>query len=284
MSLSVSLASDRTEPRMITKFMRLPLSIVADRLCGVPKVYIAEAIGTMMLVLLGDGVVANVLLTRSKGEKSGWIVITMGWGVAVAVAVYAVGRISGAHLNPAVTLALATIGSFSWTQVPGYIAAQMIGAFIGAALVWLTYLPHWGETADRAAKLGVFSTGPAIQRPGPNLITEVIGTAVLLFGILAIAANAQDLARPGELNLSYVFSRGLQPLLVGVLVLGIGLSLGGPTGYAINPARDLGPRMAHAVLPIAGKGPSDWQYSWIPVIGPIVGGIAGAGLFALIGF
>jgi glycerol uptake facilitator protein len=269
---------------MITTFMRLPLSIVADRLCGVPKVYIAEAIGTMMLVLLGDGVVANVLLTRSKGEKSGWIVITMGWGVAVAVAVYAVGRISGAHLNPAVTLALATIGSFSWTQVPGYIAAQMIGAFIGAALVWLTYLPHWGETADRAAKLGVFSTGPAIQRPGPNLITEVIGTAVLLFGILAIAANAQDLARPGELNLSYVFSRGLQPLLVGVLVLGIGLSLGGPTGYAINPARDLGPRMAHAVLPIAGKGPSDWQYSWIPVIGPIVGGIAGAGLFALIGF
>ncbi|PYR87864.1 MAG: aquaporin [Acidobacteria bacterium] len=264
--------------------MRLPLSIVADRLCGVPKVYIAEAIGTMMLVLLGDGVVANALLTRSKGQNSGWIVITMGWGVAVAVAVYAVGRISGAHLNPAVTLALAAIGSFSWAQVPGYVAAQMIGAFVGGVLVWITYLPHWAETADPAAKLGVFSTGPAIQRPGPNFITEVIGTAVLLFGILAIAANAQELARPGELNLSYVFSRGLQPLLVGVLVLGIGLSLGGPTGYAINPARDLGPRLAHAVLPIAGKGPSDWQYSWIPVAGPIVGGIAGAGLFALIGF
>jgi glycerol uptake facilitator protein len=264
--------------------MRLPLSIVADRLCGVPKVYLAEAIGTMMLVLLGDGVVANVLLTRSKGENSGWIVIGTGWGVAVAVAVYAVGRISGAHLNPAVTIALATIGSFSWAQVPGYIVAQLIGAFIGAILVWLTYLPHWELTADPAAKLGVFSTGPAVRRPGPNFITEVVGTAVLLFGILAIAGNAQELARPGELNLSFIFSRGLQPLLVGVLVLGIGLSLGGPTGYAINPARDLGPRLAHAVLPIAGKGSSDWQYAWIPVMAPIVGGIAGAGLFALIGF
>jgi glycerol uptake facilitator len=260
------------------------LSIVADRLCGVPKVYIAEAIGTMILVLLGDGVVANVLLTQSKGESSGWMVIATGWGIAVAVAVYAVGRISGAHLNPAVTIALATIGSFSWTQVPGYIAAQFIGAFIGAILVWLTYLPHWELTADPARKLGVFATGPAVRRPGPNFITEVVGTAVLLFGILAIAGNAQELARPGELNLSFVFSRGLQPLLVGVLVLGIGLSLGGPTGYAINPARDLGPRLAHAVLPIPGKGSSDWEYGWIPVLGPIVGGIAGAGLFALIGF
>ena len=237
-----------------------------------------------MLVLLGDGVVANVLLKRSKGENSGWMVITVGWGVAVALAVYAVGRISGAHLNPAVTIALATIGSFSWAQVPGYVAAQMIGAFVGAVLVWLAYLPHWRETADPAAKLGVFATGPAIQRAGPNFFTEAIGTAVLLFGVLAIAANAQELARPGELNLSYVFSRGLQPLVVGVLVLGIGLSLGGPTGYAINPARDLGPRLAHAVLPIPGKGPSDWPYSWIPIVAPIVGGIAGAGLFALIGF
>jgi glycerol uptake facilitator protein len=204
--------------------------------------------------------------------------------VAVAVAVYAVGRISGAHLNPAVTIALATIGSFSWAQVPGFILAQFIGAFIGAILVWLTYLPHWQLTADPATKLGVFCTGPAVRRSGPNFITEVVGTSVLLFGILAIAGNAQELARPGELNLSFVFSRGLQPLLVGVLVLGIGLSLGGPTGYAINPARDLGPRLAHAVLPIAGKGSSDWEYAWIPVLGPIVGGIAGAGLFALIGF
>ena len=246
--------------------------------------YLAELLGTMILVLLGDGVVANVLLQRSKGQNSGWIVITTGWGVAVAIAVYAVGRISGAHLNPAVTIALATIGSFSWAQVPGYIAAQMIGAFLGAVLVWLTYLPHWRETPDPGAKLGIFCTGPAIRSTGPNLITEIIGTAVLMFGILAIAANAQTLARPGDVDLSVVFSRGLQPLLVGVLVLGIGLSLGGPTGYAINPARDLGPRLAHALLPIPGKGASDWGYSWIPVVGPIIGGIAGAGLYSIVGF
>ena len=246
--------------------------------------YLAEILGTMILVLLGDGVVANVLLQRSKGQNAGWIVVTTGWGIAVAVAVYAVGRISGAHLNPAVTIALATIGSFSWAQVPGYIAAQMIGAFAGAVLVWLAYLPHWRETPDSGAKLGVFCTGPAIRSTGPNLITEIIGTAVLMFGILAIAANAQTLARPGDVDLSVVFSRGLQPLLVGVLVLGIGVSLGGPTGYAINPARDLGPRLAHAILPIAGKGPSDWEYSWIPIVGPIIGGIAGAGLYSIVGF
>jgi len=246
--------------------------------------YLAELLGTMILVLLGDGVVANVLLQRSKGQNSGWIVVTTGWGVAVAIAVYAVGRISGAHLNPAVTIALATIGSFSWAQVPGYIAAQMVGAFLGAVLVWLAYLPHWRETPDPGAKLGIFCTGPAIRSTGPNLITEIIGTAVLMFGILAIAANAQTLARPGDVDLSVVFSRGLQPLLVGVLVLGIGLSLGGPTGYAINPARDLGPRLAHALLPIPGKGASDWGYSWIPVVGPIIGGIAGAGLYSIVGF
>jgi glycerol uptake facilitator len=246
--------------------------------------YLAELLGTMILVLLGDGVVANVLLQRSKGQNSGWIVVTTGWGVAVAIAVYAVGRISGAHLNPAVTIALATIGSFSWAQVPGYIAAQMIGAVLGAVLVWLAYLPHWRETPDPGAKLGIFCTGPAIRSTGPNLITEIIGTAVLMFGILAIAANAQTLARPGDVDLSVVFSRGLQPLLVGVLVLGIGLSLGGPTGYAINPARDLGPRLAHAILPIPGKGSSDWGYAWIPVVGPIIGGIAGAGLYSIVGF
>ena len=246
--------------------------------------FLAELIGTMMLVLLGDGVVANVVLNKTKGQNSGWIVITMGWGVAVTIAVYAVGRISGAHLNPAVTIALATIGSFSWAQVPGYIAAQMIGAFLGAVLVWLAYLPHWRETPDPGAKLGIFCTGPAIRSTGANLITEIIGTAVLMFGILAIAANAQTLARPGDVDLSVVFSRGLQPLLVGVLVLGIGLSLGGPTGYAINPARDLGPRLAHAILPIPGKGSSDWGYAWIPVVGPIIGGIAGAGLYSIVGF
>lgn len=248
------------------------------------KPYLAEALGTLILVLLGDGVVANTLLARSKGENAGWIVITTGWGVAVAIAVYSVGRISGAHLNPAVTIALAAIGSFPWTEVPGYLLAQFAGAFAGAVLVWLVYLPHWRATVDPATKLAVFATGPAIPQAASNFLTEVIGTAVLLFGVLAIAANAQGLARPGDVDLSVVFSRGLQPLLVGLLVLGIGLSLGGPTGYAINPARDLGPRLAHALLPIAGKGSSDWRYAWIPVAAPIIGGIAGAALYTIIGF
>jgi glycerol uptake facilitator protein len=246
--------------------------------------YLAEAIGTMMLVLLGDGVVANVVLARSKGQHAGWMVVATGWGVAVAIAVYAVGRISGAHINPAVTIALATIGSFPWTQVPGYLLAQIVGAIAGAVLVWIAYLPHWSATDDRADKLGVFCTAPAIRNTTANLVCEAIGTMVLVFGILAIAGNAQAVSKPGDVDLSFVFSRGLQPLLVGVLVLGIGLSLGGPTGYAINPARDLGPRIAHAILPIAGKGRSDWGYAWIPVVAPIVGGIAGAGLYALVGF
>jgi glycerol uptake facilitator protein len=245
---------------------------------------LAELVGTLLLVLFGDGVVANVVLNRTKGQNGGWIVITVGWAVAVAIAVYAVGRISGAHLNPAVTIGLAAIGSFPWAEAPGYIAAQMAGAFLGAVLVWLAYLPHWAATADAGAKLAVFSTGPAVRHPAGNLLAEVIGTAALLFGILAIAANAQTVSRPGDIDLSFVFSRGLLPLLVGVLVLGIGLSLGGPTGYAINPARDLGPRIAHAVLPIAGKGGSDWDYSWIPVVGPVVGGVLGAGAYFMIGF
>ena len=245
---------------------------------------LAEAIGTMLLILLGDGVVANVLLTRSKGQNSGWIVITTGWGVAVAMAVYAVGRISGAHLNPAVTVGLASIGSFSWSDVPGYLVAQLIGAFLGAVLVWLAYLPHWKETTDSDLKLGVFCTAPAIRQTGANIVTEIVGTAVLVFGVLAIAANAQTLTRPGDVDLSFVFSRGLQPLLVGILVLGIGLSLGGPTGYAINPARDLGPRLAHFVLPIPGKRDADWSYAWIPIVGPIVGGILGAVAYTVVGF
>ena len=248
------------------------------------QTYLAEAIGTMILVLLGDGVVANVVLNRTKGQNSGWIVITTGWGVAVAIAVYAVGRISGAHLNPAVTIALAAIGSFPWPQVPGYVVAQMIGAMAGATLVWLAYWPHWRLTAEPPAKLAVFCTAPAMRSTGANIVCEVIGTAVLMFGILAIAGNAQTVSKPGDVDLSFVFSRGLQPLLVGVLVLGIGLSLGGPTGYAINPARDLGPRIAHALLPVAGKGSSDWGYAWIPVVAPIVGGLAGAGLYSLVGF
>ena len=246
--------------------------------------YLAEAVGTLILILLGDGVVANVLLSRTKGHNSGWIVITIGWGVAVAIAVYAVGRISGAHLNPAVTFGLAAIGAFPWRDVPGYVLAQMVGAFFGAALVWLSYLPHWRVTDDTGVKLAVFCTGPAVRSPGANVVTEIIGTAMLMFGVLAIGANAEGWAQAGEVDLSQVFSRALQPLLVGILVLGVGLSLGGSTGYAINPARDLGPRIAHALLPIAGKGSSDWSYSWIPVVAPIAGGIVGAALYSLIGF
>jgi glycerol uptake facilitator protein len=226
------------------------------------EAYIGEFIGTMILIILGDGVVAGVLLRNSKAENSGWIVITFGWGMAVAVAVYCVFQFSGAHINPAVTIALAVTGQFDWAQVPGYIIAQFLGAFVGGVIVWLAYLPHWEETEDEGLKLGVFCTAPAIYNTPANVITEIIGTFVLVFGILGIFGN--DLAP------------GLAPLLVGLLVLGIGLSLGGPTGYAINPARDLGPRIAHAVLPIAGKGGNDWGYAWIPVVAPIIGGILGA--------
>jgi glycerol uptake facilitator protein len=244
------------------------------------EVYLAEFIGTMILILLGDGVVANVLLRNSKGENSGWIVITFGWGMAVAIAVYAVGSISGAHINPAVTIGLASIGAFDWAQVPGYIIAQLLGAFTGAVLVWLAYLPHWAETEDAGLKLGVFSTAPAIRNRTANIITEIIGTAMLVFGVLGIVNNANVIGG----DLAAVFGTGFAPLLVGLLVLGIGLSLGGPTGYAINPARDLGPRIAHAILPIAGKGSSDWEYSWVPVVAPIIGGIIGAVLWNILGF
>ncbi|CAN5301741.1 MIP/aquaporin family protein [soil metagenome] len=240
--------------------------------------YIAEFIGTMILIILGDGVVAGVLLKNSKAENSGWIVITFGWAMGVAIAVYCVGQFSGAHINPAVTIGLAATGQFPLVDVIPYITAQFLGAFVGGVIVWLAYLPHWGPTEDPGLKLGVFCTAPAYRQTGPNIITEVIGTFVLLFGISGIVANAG--AIPGDL--SSVIATGLNPLLVGLLVLGIGLSLGGPTGYAINPARDLGPRIAHALLPIAGKGSNDWEYSWIPVVGPIIGGILGALLFTLL--
>src|SRR5829696_3768602 len=242
------------------------------------QAYLGEFIGTMILIILGDGVVAGVLLRNSKAENSGWIVITFGWGMAVAVAVYCVGQFSGAHINPAVTLSLAATGQFGWAQVPGYIIAQFLGAFVGGVIVWLAYLPHWGETEDSGLKLGVFCTAPAIYNTPSNVVTEIIGTFVLVFGISGIVANAG--AVPGDL--SAVIASGLNPLLVGLLVLGIGLSLGGPTGYAINPARDLGPRIAHAVLPIPGKGGNDWGYSWIPVVAPIIGGILGAVLFKVL--
>jgi glycerol uptake facilitator protein len=242
------------------------------------QAYIGEVIGTMILIILGDGVVAGVLLRNSKAENSGWIVITFGWGMAVAIAVYCVGQFSGAHINPAVTIGLATSGQFDWALVPGYIIAQFIGAFIGAVIVWLAYLAHWPETDDEGLKLGVFCTAPAIYNTPANVITEIVGTFVLVFGVSGLIANAG--AVPGDA--ATIIGSGLNPLLVGLLVLGIGLSLGGPTGYAINPARDLGPRIAHAVLPIAGKGGNDWGYSWIPVVGPIIGGILGGVLFVIL--
>ncbi|HVS14207.1 MAG TPA: MIP/aquaporin family protein [Thermoanaerobaculia bacterium] len=244
-------------------------------------IFLAEAIGTCLLVLLGDGVVANHLLGRTKGHGSGWMVITTGWAFGVAIAVYCVGRISGAHINPAVTLALFSIGQLEGSLVGTYVIGQMTGAILGAVLVWLAYLPHWKETPDPAAKLAVFATAPEIRSTPSNFLCEAIGTFVLVFGVLAIGQNAGEMVK-GDFDLSAVFSTAINPLLVGFLVWGIGLSLGGPTGYAINPARDLGPRIAHALLPIAGKGGSDWGYAWIPVVAPIGGGVAGALAFELL--
>jgi glycerol uptake facilitator len=228
------------------------------------KLFVAELVGTMLLIVFGNGVVAGVLLKKSKAENSGWIVITTGWALAVAMAVYAVGRISGAHINPAVTLSLAATGKLPWAEVPQYLGGQMAGAFLGAVLVWLAYLAHWSETPEPDLKLAVFSTAPAIRNLPANFLTELIGTFVLVFGVLALGAN-----KPAN-------DSGLTPLLVGFLVWAIGLSLGGPTGYAINPARDLAPRIAHALLPIPGKGGSDWSYAWVPIAGPLIGGVMGA--------
>ena len=227
----------------------------------------AETIGTALLILLGDGVVAAVLLNKSKAQNSGWIVIAFGWAFAVMVGAYAVGQFSGAHLNPAVTVGLWISGAIEGGDVPEYFIGEFLGAMIGAFLVFLAYYQHFGETEDPGLKLAVFSTGPAIRNVGWNMVTEIIGTFVLVFGILAIAANGP----PAE--------AGLTLLLIAFLVGAIGLSLGGPTGYAINPARDLGPRIMHAVLPIPGKGTSDWGYSWIPVVGPLIGGALGGAAY-----
>jgi glycerol uptake facilitator protein len=232
------------------------------------SIFGAEVIGTGLLILLGDGVVAAVLLNHSKAQNGGWIVITWGWAMAVMVAVFAVGQFSGAHLNPAVTIGFAIEGRTEWGDVPEYLAGEFVGAFIGAALVWLSYLDHWRETEDPGLKLAVFCTAPAIRNPISNIITEVVGTFVLVFGVMAIFA---DEATAGT---------GLGGLIVGLIVLGIGLSLGGPTGYAINPARDLGPRIMHAILPIPGKGGSDWGYSWVPVVGPLIGCALAAAAFS----
>jgi len=225
------------------------------------NVYVAELIGTMLLILLGNGVVAGVLLKESKAENGGWLIITLAWGLAVSMAIYAVDNASGAHLNPAVTLGFAAIGEISWNLVPGYLLAQLVGAFIGAKLVWVLFLPHWKITEDANLKMACFCTAPAIRNTWSNIVSEMLGTFVLLLGLMFIGANE--------------FAEGINPLIVGLLILSIGLSLGGTTGYAINPARDLGPRIAHALLPIAGKRKSDWAYGWIPVVGPIIGGVYG---------
>ena len=230
--------------------------------------FMAELFGTMILILLGDGVVSTVALKKSKGENAGWMVVTTGWAIAVAIPVYIFGPFSGAHFNPAVTIGFAAIGQFAWADVPMYIVAQLIGGILGATLVWLAYLPHWKETEDKAAKLGVFCTAPAIRDNTSNLITEIIGTFFLVFGILGVANTKM--------------ADGVAPLVVGLIILAAGVSIGGPTGYAINPARDLGPRIAHAILPISGKGDSDWGYAWIPVVGPIIGGLIGALFFSII--
>ncbi len=235
------------------------------------KVFLAEVFGTGLLVLLGDGVVAGVLLAKSKSQNAGWIVITTAWAFAVFVGVVVAGPISGAHLNPAVTIGLAVNGATPWDHVPVYLAGEFVGAFIGAILVSIHYWDHFKETEDKGLKLAVFSTAPNIRNIPLNFVSEVIGTFVLVFVVLAFGTNgsAAGLAALGALP-------------VAILVWSIGLSLGGTTGYAINPARDLGPRIIHAVLPIPGKGDSDWSYSWVPVAGPIVGGILAAVVYGAV--
>jgi glycerol uptake facilitator protein len=231
--------------------------------------FLFEMTGTAFLILLGDGVVANVVLNKTKGNNGGWIVITFGWAIAVFTGVYIAAPYSGAHLNPAVSIGLAAAGKFAWANVPLYIAGQFTGAMIGAVLVWIAYKKHFDETSDADAKLAVFCNAPAIRNTPFNLATEIIGTFALVFGVLFITGADVKLG-------------SLDALPVALLILGIGLGLGGPTGYAINPARDLGPRIMHFLLPIDGKRDSDWTYSWIPVIGPVIGGVAAALAFNII--
>jgi len=231
--------------------------------------FLFELIGTAFLILFGDGVVANVVLNKTKGNNSGWIVINFGWAIAVFVGVFISVAHSGAHLNPAVSIALAAAGKFEWGNVPLYIAGQFAGAMIGSFLVWIAYKKHFDETTDADAKLAVFCNSPAIRNTTFNLITEIIGTFALVFGIFFITGADVKLG-------------SLDALPVALLILGIGLSLGGPTGYAINPARDLGPRIMHFILPIKGKRDSDWSYSWIPVAGPVIGGLLAAFLFKML--
>lgn len=238
--------------------------------------FIAELIGTALLITFGCGVVANVILEKTKGNGGGWMVITTAWALGVFVGVVVAGPYSGAHINPAVTISLAVAGSFEWSEVPSYLLAQLLGAMIGAAIVWIMYKDHFDLTKDKSVKLGVFSTIPAIRNYGSNLFSEAVGTFVLVFTILfftdATMATTEEIIGLGSLG----------ALPVALLVWGIGLALGGTTGYAINPARDLGPRLIHALMPIKEKGSSDWAYSWVPILGPLLGGIAAAGLSLLL--
>lgn len=230
--------------------------------------FTGELLGTFILVLLGDGVVSACILNKTKAQNSGWIAIVLGWGIAVTVAVYISGFMSGAHLNPAVTLAMAAIGSLPWSQVVTYLVAQFLGAMLGALVLYLHYYPHWKETKDAGTILACFSTGPAIRHDWSNLLGEALGTAVLVITVMAIGPNK--------------VAAGFGPIIVGFVVMAVGFSLGATTGYAINPARDLGPRIMHALLPIPNKGDSDWSYAWIPVLGPILGGVAGALIYQVI--
>lgn len=230
--------------------------------------FLGEFLGTVVLVLLGNGIVAGNLLSKTKSNGAGWLSITIGWGIAVTIAVFVSGYMSPAHLNPAVTIAFAINGSLAWGSVLPYIVAQMLGAFVGAVLVWVQYKSHYDITENQGAILGTFSTGAEIYNPISNVISEVIGTFVLMFGILSFS-NYDTFPWAGN-------------LITGVLIIGIGLSLGGTTGYAINPARDLGPRIAHALLPIPNKGDSDWKYAWIPVVGPILGAILAVLVYGII--
>lgn len=233
------------------------------------SIFFSELIGTALLIILGNGVVANVVLNKTKGNNSGWIVITFGWAIAVFVAVFVAAKTSGAHLNPAITVAFAYLQKIGADTIPLYLGGQFLGAMLGALIVWLFYQPHFTLTDDKDLKRAVFCTAPAIRNTTSNLISEIIGTFVLVFGALYIAAPSNSLG-------------ALDALPVALLVLGIGLSLGGTTGYAINPARDLGPRIMHALLPIKNKGMSDWNYSWIPVVGPVIGALLAAILFSIV--
>ena len=232
------------------------------------SIYLAEFLGTFFLILIGGGVVAGVLLKDSKAFGAGWNAIVVAWGLAVTFAIYGVGSISGAHINPAVTLGFAFVGEFPWSRVPGYILSQIAGGFAGGVIVWIFYIPHWSKTEDQIAKRSVFCTTPAIRSYLNNLIQEMIGTAVLVFSLLFIGTQT--------------FTEGLNPIVVGALIMLIGFALGGTTGYAINPARDLGPRLAHFVLPIKGKGSSDWPYSFVPIVGPALGSLLGASSYQIL--